>query len=148
MLENFASKLIATIDGCWLWLGSLDKDGYGCCAKNVYGTSRAHRAAYALFNGPLLPGALILHSCDRPGCVFPGHLRLGTAKMNAKDAVSRGRTCRGEKQHNAKLTSAIVREIRSKYIPHVVGAKCLAKLYGVNYKNVQRIIKREIWSHV
>jgi len=51
----------------------------------------AHRISYEIANGEIPQGAFILHSCDNPPCVNPAHLRIGTAKENTHDAISRGR---------------------------------------------------------
>src|SRR6185312_11520586 len=79
--------------GCWLWTGSTDKNGYGMIGsggrsgKNIL----AHRASYAIANGPIPNGLDVMHSCDIPSCVNPQHLTVGTALENHKDAVMKGR---------------------------------------------------------
>ena len=45
-----------------------------------------------------------------------------------------------------KLTSSQVREIRSKYVPHVYGKKKLAQDYGVSASVILRILKGESWK--
>ena len=45
-----------------------------------------------------------------------------------------------------KLTKDQVREIRSKYIPHVFGKKRLAIEYGVSVSVIYRIIKGVMWK--
>jgi hypothetical protein len=44
---------------------------------------------------PAAPDNLALHSCDRPSCVAPWHLRWGSSLDNYEDAISRGRLVRG-----------------------------------------------------
>lgn len=51
----------------------------------------AHRVSYELHHGPIPQGALILHSCDNPGCVNPAHLRAGTQSENILEAFAKGR---------------------------------------------------------
>ena len=77
-------------NGCWLWMGARDRDGYGRVAVNRK-LRRAARVAYGLFVGPIEKGLLVMHLCDNPPCVRPDHLRLGTASENITDAVRKGR---------------------------------------------------------
>lgn len=80
--------------GCWLWLGTLDKDGYGKLKR--YGKNiRAHRFFYETHIGPIEEGKLICHSCDNPRCVNPEHLFQGTNLDNEKDKDSKGRRRNG-----------------------------------------------------
>lgn len=84
--------VVKTSTGCWEWAGSLFRGGYG--QAYVPRTKRsypAHRVSWAIANGGLRAGVLVLHSCDNPRCVNPDHLRLGSQKDNVKDMVSRGR---------------------------------------------------------
>ncbi len=83
---------VATGDGCWLWTGQLDRDGYGTITGRGMKPVKAHRLSWELAHGRS-PGKLwVLHSCDTPACVNPAHLRLGTPKDNTADMISRGRS--------------------------------------------------------
>lgn len=73
-------------DTCWLWTGSQNYDGYG----NFYG-KRTHRLAYELTYGRIPKGFYICHTCDRPRCVKPEHLFLGSPSDNSIDAEKKGR---------------------------------------------------------
>lgn len=84
---------------CWLWIGSLDAHGYGRININRY-PELAHRVAWAQANGE--PGVLcVLHKCDNPPCVNPGHLFLGTKADNTADMMAKGRQVsrQSEKTH-------------------------------------------------
>lgn len=80
-----------TPEDCWEWIGSKRHD-YGQLSS-VRGRSphKAHRVSYEIHFGPIPDGMDVLHSCDNPPCCNPRHLRLGTAKDNARDMVERGR---------------------------------------------------------
>lgn len=51
----------------------------------------AHRAAYAAWVGPVPAGLMVCHHCDRPRCIRPEHLFLGTASTNQRDRFAKGR---------------------------------------------------------
>lgn len=76
--------------GCWLWLGKVDRSGYGEVSVGSH-LRRAHRVSYEAFAGPIPAGKMVLHRCDQPSCVNPDHLYVGTAKENMRDCVDRGR---------------------------------------------------------
>jgi hypothetical protein len=75
-LERYLSK-IAPPDknGCRLWIGAPDKDGYGRFsigwAPQIW--YRAHRYGYTQLVGPIPPGLHVCHSCDIPACQTPEH---------------------------------------------------------------------------
>jgi hypothetical protein len=50
--QRFMSKVFISADGCWLWLGGKDRDGYGLLEVNGKGF-RAHRLAYEHWHGPI-----------------------------------------------------------------------------------------------
>lgn len=129
-------KTTRAASGCLLWIGSKNRAGYGWIGINRK-CRYTHRVAYALVNGGIPPGLLVLHKCDVPACVEPSHLFTGTARDNAMDAAKKGRLAK-------KLTEQQVVEIlRSKKRGHE-----LARQFGVNASLICRIRKRTRWQHV
>jgi hypothetical protein len=87
---NFNRKYCIVDSGCWEWVGSVNKAGYGSIyvdGKNV----RAHRYSYLLHYGPFDGNLFVCHKCDNPKCVNPEHLFLGTCLDNTRDSVRKGR---------------------------------------------------------
>lgn len=90
-VARFHGKHRLTAVGCSEWMASRNEDGYG--RFRIQGiTERAHRVAWVIANGPLPPGAHVLHSCDNPPCVLPAHLFLGDQPTNVADMLAKGRS--------------------------------------------------------
>lgn len=134
-----------TIDcnGCWLWSGALQTQGYGCAWANGV-TVRAHRLSYETFVGPIPDGQLVLHDCDVRRCVNPDHLFCGDNKANSDDAVAKNRQARGSRQGLSKLTPEQVTSIRR----DSRSGPAIARDYGVSKRTIQAVKNRETWSHV
>jgi hypothetical protein len=131
---------------CWKWTRGR-KAGYGDFSvrhRNYY----AHRVAFLIDRG-YWPALHVCHKCDWPLCCNPIHLFEGTDADNLHDMSVKGRSCRGEKQGNSKLTAEDVREIRSRYRPRVITQKQLANEYGVTRSHICLILKRRrTWLHI
>lgn len=141
------------LTGCWEWTASLTENGYG--QFRFRGTRElAHRVSWILFRGEIPRdgsryGTMnVLHRCDNPRCVNPGHLFLGDQHVNAKDSVSKGRWGKrgviGVNHGRARLTETEIREIRAS--PDA--SEALAKRLRVSVSAIQHIRKRRTWRHV
>lgn len=64
---------------CLLWIGFLDKHGYG-----RYGPELAHRVAYRKTRGELNNTLVLDHLCRTPQCVNPDHLEQVTQAENMR----------------------------------------------------------------
>jgi hypothetical protein len=131
---------------CWIWTGFKDPNGYGRLCIN--GTPRlTHRLMMELEGHQITPDQYVCHKCDNPSCVNPDHLFIGTAADNSADMAAKGRSCRGEKQGQSKLTENDVFDIRKRYEGGEVQSK-IAKDYGLHQVTVSEIVTRKIWKHV
>lgn len=77
-------------DGCWLWTGYCDKNGYA----RAYDSERksivwAHRYSYEQHVGPIEPGHQIDHMCQVVNCVNPEHLQQVTRAEHARITMQR-----------------------------------------------------------
>lgn len=141
LLDKLMAHMEQNENGCWLWTGSVDADGYGML-KHGDRPYRAHRLAYRLFVGE--PEHSVLHKCDTPACFNPTHLYDGTHRDNARDAFARGQLARGERNGQAKLTEAQVAEVRRLY-GQGVGPRELAERFGVHRQTIRLVIRGETW---
>lgn len=129
---------------CWEWQGSRDACGYGCLWVLIDGRrlQRAHRAAWALYRGPIPDGMLIRHRCDNPPCCNPDHLELGTYAQNSDDKVARRRQAAGPRLPQTRVTDEQLRDLRAAY--RVVNGKSnateLAQRYGVSRGHLMHLV--------
>lgn len=80
--QRFWAKVQKT-DGCWLWVGSRDRKGYG--RFNVGGAPQlAHRFSYELAKGPIPDSLTLDHLCMNSSCVNPDHLEPVTNEENLR----------------------------------------------------------------
>lgn len=86
--SRFASKVnFDGPKGCWLWIASRDRKGYGQYHQNG-ATCRSHRVAYELLVGPIPEGLQIDHLCRVPACVNPDHMEPVTSKVNTQRGIA------------------------------------------------------------
>ena len=150
--------------GCWIFQGTIDKDGYGQISNNCK-TVQVHRAMYQSKNGNIPAGLIAGHTCDDKypkdckeyrKCCNPDHITPMTLKENVNRAVQLGRYVvssgafkkgdkSGENNNKCKLSSAKVLEIRQHFLKGVPygGLKTLAEEYDVSYITIQAIVGRK-----
>lgn len=143
--ERFEAKFVKG-DGCWEWVASKDRWGYGRL-KIFDKMQGAHRAAYQLYVGEIPDGLCVLHRCDNPACVRPDHLFLGTHTDNMHDCNDKGRRNRpsGEKHYRTKITARQVLIIRAMRAAGARGVD-LARKFGVTPGVVDKIIHYRTWA--
>jgi hypothetical protein len=97
-IEMYRAKSIVTPAGCLLWQGWCQVKGYGQAGYRNK-TWTLHRLIYTLKVGPIPPGMLVCHTCDRPNCWNEDHLFLGTEADNNRDCGNKGRHHNSVKTH-------------------------------------------------
>ena len=163
-LARFWAKVDQTGE-CWIWTGPKTGNGYGAIREDAPSRHQvsAHRASWEIHFEPIPPGLEVCHHCDNPVCVRPDHLFLGTTKANAEDRSAKGRSGVGDRSGRrlhpekypagsavigAKLTDDAVREIRRRYDAGEAGLTALGRQFGVTKQTIQRIVRRQGWTHV
>lgn len=83
---------IVPITGCWMWMGCLEREGYG--VLNVWTGEkwkqvRAHRFAYEHARGPVPVGLVLDHrACDSRWCCNPHHVEAVTPWQNTARSLT------------------------------------------------------------
>lgn len=145
--ERFWRQVDRTLEnGCWPWLGYLDKDGYGRFTLNRK-KYQTHRFAYFLATGQEPNGSHIRHSCDNPSCVNPAHLSAGSHVDNMHDRNARGRHAFGERNGRAKLTPDDVRSVLE-WRNLKASFRSIGQRLGVNERVIRDIATGVSWNHV
>lgn len=143
-------KRVSKSQGCWLWVGVLDYEGYGRVNCPLFKkTLAAHRVSWEVANKRSIPeGKHILHACDTPACVNPLHLYVGDPAKNAADRKLRGRGACGERMNMSSLTEGDARTIRELYKQGGHTHRALAAAFGVSHNTIGHIIRAQTWRHV
>jgi hypothetical protein len=153
--------------GCWLWLGTMQTNGYG----RVFGEGShrgfsAHRKAYEAAYDCTIPSTMqACHRCDTKLCVNPAHIFVGTKSDNMRDCARKGRNAMqrrpersslrrpgiaracGERQGSARLTSTQVAEIR-RLRGSGVSSSEIARLFGVTAGHARKVGSGKLWPHI
>lgn len=146
---RFMSNVCVAGDGCWVWVGRIHSRGYGGW---LYGRKhyRAHRFSYAVFNGAVPAGLVVMHKCDNPSCVNPEHLELGTQGQNMTDMMrkQRHKAARGSEQRSAKLTDTQVKGILTLVLKFGIPRAWIGKSLGMQQSSISQICSGRKWKHI
>lgn len=179
-LAKYGAKIVASFyakvaisEGCWDWTAarkSYDDPVYSYGVVCIGSKSdnwkimRAHRLSYELHTGPIPEGMIVCHRCDRPCCVNPAHLFVGTPADNTRDMHEKGRhraekgdqssarrrpecIVRGSEHFRSKLNEEKVVEIRRLAASGVSGCE-IARRFGMSQQGTRSVIVRRTWKHV
>jgi hypothetical protein len=147
----FWAKVKVT-DGCWDWQDAPGSGGYGRMRPpGKRAQVRAHRLAYFLHHEVDPGDMLVCHTCDRPICVRPEHLFLGTAADNIADKIAKGRQRNGHQSGsangNARLSEDDVRAVVERIMLGESNVQISASL-PVGHAMVSRIRTGKAWADV
>lgn len=112
--------------------------GYLCDGKRR--TRTIHRMVAEAFLGSCPEGCEVRHLDGNPSNNSLSNLAYGTKRENAADREAHGRTARGEKNGNAKLSDALASEIRDAYAAGGLTQYDLAHRYGISQAQVNNIV--------
>lgn len=118
--------------GCWVWIASKDRDGYGMFWDGA-ATVRAMRFLYEMEYGSIPHGSVLDHLCRNVSCVNPAHLDCVSVAIN---------TQRGK---SAKLDWKKVGFIRDSYQKKELKQVDLANKFGVGQDVISRIVNNKTW---
>lgn len=148
-IEQRLKNHVRNEHGCWIFLGNKERDGYGIFGHGRGKQLRAHRASFEFYKGEITKGMFVCHSCDKPSCINPDHLFLGTAKENTQDMIKKGRkaNCQGSNHPLAKLDEldvVLIKQQRS------MGKKLkeIANQFGITFQTVSEICRGKTWKHL
>ncbi len=105
--DRVRSKIVSDGDGCWFWVGSRNRKGYGNLRRDQADGGQviaAHRYVYQKLVGPIPEGLQIDHLCRVRHCVNPKHLEpvepvVNTRRSPVAPAAIRGRRTHCDKGH-------------------------------------------------
>lgn len=142
----FRAKILVHRNGCHLWLGGVDRDGYGKFALTTTTRRqqhvRAHRYAFFLQHG-VWPSDEAIHSCDTPRCVNADHLSDASQSTNIIDCVAKHR----HPPQCKRFTVRDVVQIRQRRSSGESTAS-IAASYDAPHATVSAIVHRRTWSWV
>lgn len=70
-------------DGCWVWPGAKNSQGYGRIGAGGRTWAYTHRVVYEALVGPIPDGLDLDHLCRNPSCCNPAHLEPVTRTENS-----------------------------------------------------------------
>lgn len=80
-IPRFLSKIKIDDNGCWNWIGCLNRNGYGTIHLRPFGYL-SHRFIFAYYYGHVDSSLTIDHLCRNPACVNPFHMEQVPPEVN------------------------------------------------------------------
>ncbi len=136
-------------DGCRLWTGYTNKQGYGVAGCSIIeGHKRlilVHRlAAWLWLDFDPLGPLFVLHRCDKRPCFNVNCLFIGTRQDNMDDMKAKGRQSRlyGDRNGRAKTTEAQRIQAVQLYATGAYSQRAIGELIGVSQVRVSTIVRQ------
>lgn len=129
-------------DGCYLWLGSIGKDGYA--ARNIRGNKYAiHRWAYCVYNNELYKGDWVAaHTCGYRHCINPKHIyKTSRSELSVEYRSTHKNTKLSEKEVEEVIKDFISKDF-SVYGSKMEFKKEWAEKLGVSRDAISNIVFR------
>jgi hypothetical protein len=123
---------------CLDWTLETNNQGYGHFTWDGENW-RTHVFSWLVTNGST-NGLQVLHRCDRPMCVNPDHLWLGTISDNMRDKVEKGLQARGFALPHTKLSDDDVRELRLLWATGTLSQQEIASQFRITAPYVSLIV--------
>jgi hypothetical protein len=109
-------------------------------------TMRRHTLVAEAFKGPRpFDSAHVRHLDGDPSNDDPSNIKWGTAKENGEDTVAHGRSTRGTKNTQAKLTEDQAREIKRRLARGESGVEIAAE-FGLKQPTISNIKTGATWG--
>mgnify|MGYP001615377444 CR=1 FL=1 len=130
-------------------LKKLSRKRHGHLAVNIgnFNVMLVHRLVLLAFVGPCPEGMECRHLDGNPSNNRLDYLCWGTHAENMADTVRHGRTNRGERNPNAKLTDATVLEIRQRSKAGE-SRMAIARSLGLCQSTISYVALGKTWRHV
>jgi len=140
--ERLLSRIEKQDSGCWKWIGTKNKKGYGMMVYKGR-IHASHRVSWQEFYGEIPEGMLICHKCDNPSCVNPDHLFVGSNQDNMDDMKQKGRASKSKDKQKSrrKISREKELEIIERYKTSNVTQKSLANEFGIALNHVRRLTR-------
>lgn len=141
-----ANICVSKAKECWLW----KKPYYAAqpYPQIVYKgkKQKISRLLFSMLKRKLKKGECVMHTCDRPNCCNPSHLKAGTHYENMQDRKrkNRGGDRKGEKNGRCKITEKQAKLILSSD----KSGSYFAKKHGVSKTAISRLRMGKNWKHL
>ena len=114
--DNLLTRIeVIPESGCWIFLGHLNKDGYG--KARFHGKVKyVHQITYKLFVGEIDEGLELDHLCRVRCCANPWHLEAVPHRINSGRMVKRPSHCKSGhlfSEENTYITTKGHRQCRT-----------------------------------